>query len=117
MVPRIFPTNLVESRKTGYKLVDFTANHLTMPYSMPWHGATHLKRAIQGSKSNAPPGASLSKQAPVTLAHLHTLHSSLDLNNTFDTAVFMMATVAFWCQCRLAEVVSITLQSHITHLL
>src|SRR5882724_11859921 len=36
MVPRIFPTNLVESRKTGYKPVDFTANHLTTPYiTMP----------------------------------------------------------------------------------
>src|SRR5882724_929970 len=33
MVPRIFPTNLVESRNTGYKLVEFTANCLTMPYS------------------------------------------------------------------------------------
>src|SRR5882724_10998466 len=33
MLPRIFPTNLVESRKTGYKPVDFTANHLTMPYN------------------------------------------------------------------------------------
>src|SRR5882724_10995748 len=33
MVPRIFPTNLVESRDTGYKPVQFTANCLTMPYS------------------------------------------------------------------------------------
>ena len=33
MVPRIFPTNLVENRKTGYKPVDFTANHLTTPYN------------------------------------------------------------------------------------
>src|SRR5882724_7676378 len=32
-VPRIFPTNLVESRDTGYKPVEFTANCLTMPYS------------------------------------------------------------------------------------
>src|SRR5882724_10023799 len=71
---------------------------------MPWHGTAHMKRAIQGSKSNAPPGASLSKWAPITLAHLHTLHSSLDLNNTFDAAIFTMATVGFWCHCGLAEV-------------
>ena len=32
MVPRIFPTNLVESKNTGYKPVEFTANRLTMPY-------------------------------------------------------------------------------------
>src|SRR5882724_1896271 len=34
-VPRIFPTNLVESRDTGYKPVEFTANRLTMPYITP----------------------------------------------------------------------------------
>jgi len=34
-VPRIFPTNLVESRNTGYKPVKFTENCLTMPYSGP----------------------------------------------------------------------------------
>src|SRR5882724_12405586 len=35
MVPRIFPTNLVESRNTGHKPVDFTANCLTTPYTRP----------------------------------------------------------------------------------
>src|SRR5882724_9219660 len=39
----------------------------------PWHGATYLRRAIQGSKSNAPAGASLAKRAPVTLSHLRAL--------------------------------------------
>src|SRR5882724_10470954 len=33
-VPRIFPTNLVESRDTGYKPVEFTANRLTTPYNV-----------------------------------------------------------------------------------
>src|SRR5882724_7108088 len=33
-VPRIFPTNLVESRNTGYKPVEFTANRLTTPYNV-----------------------------------------------------------------------------------
>ena len=39
----------------------------------PWHSAAHLRRAIQGSKSNTPAGASLAKQAPVTLAPLRAL--------------------------------------------
>src|SRR5882724_2115838 len=34
MVSRFLPMHLVESRKTGYKPADFTANCLTMPYSM-----------------------------------------------------------------------------------
>ena len=29
---------------------------------------------------------------------------TLDLNNTFNAAVFAVATVAFWCQCQLGEV-------------
>src|SRR5882724_4610362 len=33
-VSRVLPMHLVEGRKTGYKLADFTANHLTMPYNV-----------------------------------------------------------------------------------
>jgi len=33
-VSRVLPMHLVESKKTGYKLADFTANHLTMPYNV-----------------------------------------------------------------------------------
>src|SRR5882724_2700984 len=33
MVSRVLPTHLVESRKTGYKPADFTANCLTTPYT------------------------------------------------------------------------------------
>ena len=66
--------------------------------------APHLKRAMQGSKSLAPLSSSRPKRAPMTIAHLLTLRNNLDLNNTFDTAVFGTATVTFWCQCHLTEV-------------
>ena len=53
-LPRIFPTNLVESRDTGYKPVKFTANCLTMPYSI----------LLSSSSFTAPSTLSLSHPSP-----------------------------------------------------
>lgn len=38
----------------------------------------------------------------MTIEHLHALHCGLDLQNTFNVAVFVVACVAFWC-CRWYE--------------
>jgi len=70
----------------------------------PWNGTAHLQRAMQGSSSVAPLPTLQPRRAPVTLAHLIALRNTLDLNNTFDAAIFSAATVAFWCQCQLGEV-------------
>src|SRR5882724_12098119 len=48
MVPSIFPTNLVESRNTGYKPVEFTANHLTMPYTVQCDIYTTSGKVLHG---------------------------------------------------------------------
>jgi len=32
------------------------------------------------------------------------MRTSLNLNDTFDTMVWAIAAIAFWCQCRLSEV-------------
>ena len=71
---------------------------------VPWQGGSHLKHALQGSNLATPPTSCHPKCAPVTLAHLTSLRNGLNLSNTFDAAVFDMATVAFWCQCHLAKV-------------
>jgi len=70
----------------------------------PWNGAAHLKRALQGSKSVTPATSSCTKCTPVTIAHLQALRHNLNLNETFDAAMFGMATMAFLCQCQLGEV-------------
>ena len=57
-----------------------------------------------GAASKAPLSSSHLKHAPVTLAHLKALRACLNLNDTFDATVFAVATIAFWCQCRLGEV-------------
>src|SRR5882672_862090 len=69
----------------------------------PWHGGAHLKWAVQGSSAAVPVSSSHPKCAPVTLAHLKSLREGLDMNNTFDAAVFGTTTVAFWAQCGIAE--------------
>ena len=70
----------------------------------PWSGGSHLKRALQGAARMAPPSSNRNKHIPITLQHLQALHLHLTLTNTFDAAVFAMACVSFWCQCRLSEV-------------
>ena len=61
----------------------------------PWHGAAHLKSALQGSKSVTPATSSHTKCTPVTITHLQALRHNLNLNNTFDAAVSGTATLAF----------------------
>ena len=70
----------------------------------PWSGRSHLKRVLQGAAAATPSTSRKPKRLPVTIAHLLALRSNLSLSNTFDAAVFATACVAFWCQCRLAEV-------------
>ena len=65
----------------------------------PWHGGTHLKRALQGASQATPPSSKKSKQLPITLWHLQSLRHHLTLSNTFDAAVFATVCVSFWCQC------------------
>ena len=60
-------------------------------------------RAIKSAISFTPPTSSLPPHLPVKIHHLHILSRHLDLSNTFNASVWAIATVAFWCQCRLNE--------------
>jgi len=75
----------------------------------PWYGGSHLKRASKGSKALAPQTSSRPPHPLVTICHLKSLKHHLILTDTFDTAIYGTATVAFWCQCRLSEV---TVKNH-----
>ena len=41
----------------------------------------------------------------MTIEHLRSLWCGLDLSNSFDIVVFAVACVAFWCFCRLGELI------------
>jgi len=70
----------------------------------PWLSAGHLKCASQGTHSCAPASTTSSQCPPITISHLLALKAALNLNDTFDAAVWAIATIAFWCQCHLSEV-------------
>ena len=72
----------------------------------PWFGHSHLKHILQGASAAVPWPPSMAKRPKrlvVIIAHLLALKSNLSLSNTFDTAVFAITCIAFWGQCRLAE--------------
>ena len=70
----------------------------------PWNGGAHLSRAVKGVASFAPSSSFRAPRLPVTIHHLRVLKQDLDITNTFDAAVWAIACIAFWSQCRLAEV-------------
>ena len=69
----------------------------------PWYGCSHLKCVLQGASAAAPSTSRRPKRLAVTIAHLLTLKSNLSNSNIFDTAVLAITCIAFWGQCKLAE--------------
>ena len=60
----------------------------------PWLGGKILRITCAGISKLQP--SLKQKRAPVTIKHLNALAESLDLTDSFDAAVFAVATVAFW---------------------
>jgi hypothetical protein len=70
-----------------------------------WHGTDPFVLKIRhAAVSHLPPPSSLSTRYPVLPQHLVALRENLDFDNTFDSAVFAVATCAFWGVCRLGEI-------------
>ncbi|KAG2756260.1 hypothetical protein P692DRAFT_20715949 [Suillus brevipes Sb2] len=72
-----------------------------------WHGASSelLRHMRRGLARLVPPSSKRARRPPVTLEALTQLRNGLDLSNSFDISVFAIACVAFWCCCRLGELV------------
>jgi hypothetical protein len=70
-----------------------------------WHGSDPFVHKIRRAAVTClPPSSSLSMRTPVIPQHLIALRENLDFTNTFDSAVFAVATCAFWGVCRLGEI-------------
>jgi hypothetical protein len=67
-----------------------------------WHGGESdvLRHVRRGLAKLTPASSKRIKRPPVTLMALSQLARGLDLNNSFDIAVFATACVAFWSCCR-----------------
>jgi len=69
----------------------------------PWNGDNMLHHIWHGFSKLVPPLSRHAKRPPVTLEALCILHDCLDLSNSFDLTVWALASVAFWCCCRLVR--------------
>ncbi|KAJ6597345.1 hypothetical protein B0H10DRAFT_1803378, partial [Mycena sp. CBHHK59/15] len=74
-----------------------------------YNGSVRLNYVLKGIENLAPDA--LPSRPPITDDMLLMLHRHLDHSNGFDAAVFSAATTAFWCQCRLGEILSKTERS------
>jgi hypothetical protein len=66
----------------------------------PWHGADMLHHVRRRFAKLVPPSSKQAKRPPVTIEALVALKSGLDLSNTFNAAVWAVASVTFWSCCR-----------------
>ena len=78
----------------------------------PWLAADMLLQARKGLQKLVPDSSRRPKRPPITIEHIYALFKGLDLSNTFDAAVWAVASIAFWACCRLGELV-VPSQSHI----
>ncbi|QRV96510.1 site specific recombinase, phage integrase family protein [Ceratobasidium sp. AG-Ba] len=85
------------------------ANHLSgirawhEAVNAAWNDSPRLYQLIQGAKNLAPASSSAPARAPVTTHMLEALNRALDHSNDEDCAILAAAAIAFWCQCRLGE--------------
>ncbi|KAF8573265.1 hypothetical protein K439DRAFT_1665860 [Ramaria rubella] len=81
-------------------------------HDVPWFGDKALSLTIRGSLYRLTTSLSCqtcsgllseTPRPPVTIQHIECLRNNLDLSNTFDAAVFAVATIAFFGCCQLGE--------------
>ncbi|KAF8586875.1 hypothetical protein K439DRAFT_1646067 [Ramaria rubella] len=65
-------------------------------HDAPWFGAKAMSLTIQGASRLVPEESRRPPRPPITIEHINCLHMHLDLSNTFDAAVFAIATIAFY---------------------
>jgi hypothetical protein len=66
----------------------------------PWHGHSLLRRMKAGLAKLVPASSKRARRPPVSIDHMHALYRNLDLSNSFDSAIYCVACIAFWSCCR-----------------
>ena len=70
-----------------------------------WHGADPFVLKVRwAAMAFVPPPLSQPTRPPVLTQHLDALCHMLNFNDTFNSAVFALATCAFWGVCHLGEI-------------
>ncbi|KIJ53918.1 hypothetical protein M422DRAFT_24925 [Sphaerobolus stellatus SS14] len=84
----------------GY-LAGIRAWHIA--HNAPYNGSARLAYVVNGVSSLAPSSSKRPPRPPITRRMLRLLFDHLNFSLPLDVAVFAAATVAFWGQCRLGE--------------
>lgn len=71
--------------------------------NVPWAGSSPYVSKIRGAAQLHAPDHTRAPRPPVTLQHLEALRNGLSFSNTFDSAVYAVATGGYWGVCRLGE--------------
>lgn len=97
---------VMAASKVGKPMLDSWLSGLATWHSIhgfPWYGGRGLRLTKTAVAKLAPASSIRAKQPPVTIEHMHTLRLGLNLANSFDSAVWALATTAFWSCCCLGE--------------
>ena len=72
-------------------------------HNMSWNGSSRLRYVLNGVHNLTPRGSKHLLRPPVTAKMIIQLIQHLNLDSPLDIAVASCATMAFWGQCRLGE--------------
>lgn len=88
--------------------------HIT--HNAVWRGGHRVQLLLRGATRLAPPSSMRDPRKPVTIGMLLVLRNGLNRDCPRDIAVFAVALVAFWAQCRLGELLGSSRRRHDPHL-
>ena len=80
-------------------------------HNLEWKGSSRLRYILNGIHNLAPKGSKHPPRPPINAKMISQLVHRLDLNSPLDSAVAACATIAFWGQCRLGELLPSSLSS------
>ena len=80
-------------------------------HNVEWRGSARLRYVLSGVHNFAPSSSRQAPRPPVNATMLVLLVQGLDLNSPLDAAVAACATIAFWGQCRLGELLPLVYSS------
>jgi hypothetical protein len=80
-------------------------------HNMPFKGGNRLGLVLRGAEAHSPPSSKRPPRAPASVKMLTCLHNALDHSDPFDAACLAAASVAFWSQSRLGELLPVSLAS------
>lgn len=78
-------------------------------HNVEWKGSSRLRLVLNGVSNLAPGSSKRPPRPPINARMVSQLVEALNINSPLDAAVAACATTAFWGQCRLGELLPLSL--------